>query len=159
MTDRIRMTTEQIIGLILALVIMGIGALGSLLPGFPGAALLLLSVAAHKLWFGDTGVHWWIMVLLVLLTVFSMVVEYLATMAGARNLGRADGDELVPSAGHWEGWSLAFSLVALAAWWVLLSARWSGPRCWNVRPPAHGRKLGAQVWERPLGCWPGPSAK
>lgn len=81
------MTTEQIIGLGLALLIMGIGALGALLPGVPSTSLLLLAVVAHKLWFGDAGVHWWIMALLVLLTVFSILLEYLATMAGARQFG------------------------------------------------------------------------
>jgi uncharacterized protein YqgC (DUF456 family) len=81
------MTTEQIIGLILALLIMGIGALGSLLPGLPSTTLVLLAAVAHKLWFGDAGVHWSIMVLLVLLTAFSMVLDYLATVAGARQFG------------------------------------------------------------------------
>src|ERR1035437_3328898 len=81
------MTTEQIIGLILALLIMGIGALGSLLPGLPSTPLVLLAAVAHKLWFGDAGVHSTIMVLLVLLTAFSMVLDYLATVAGARQFG------------------------------------------------------------------------
>jgi uncharacterized protein YqgC (DUF456 family) len=81
------MTTEQIIGLILALLIMGISALSSLLPGVPSTPLVLLAAVAHKLWFGDAGVHWSIMVLLVLLTAFSMVLDYLATVAGARQFG------------------------------------------------------------------------
>lgn len=81
------MTTEQIIGLILALLVMGIGALGSLLPGLPSTPLVLLAAVAHKLWFGDTGVHGWIMVLFVLLTGFSMVLDYLATMVGSRQFG------------------------------------------------------------------------
>lgn len=81
------MTTEQIIGLILALLIMGIGALGSLLPGLPSTPLVLLAAVAHKLWFGDAGVHWWIMMLLVLLTAGSMAMDYLATMVGARQFG------------------------------------------------------------------------
>lgn len=51
------MTTEQIIGLILALLIMSIGALGALLPGLPSTPLVLLAAVAHKLWFGATGVH------------------------------------------------------------------------------------------------------
>ena len=81
------MATEQIIGLVLALLIMGIGTLGSWLPGLPSTPLVLLAAVAHKLWFGDAGVHWWIMVLLVLLTVFSMVLDYLAAIAGAKQFG------------------------------------------------------------------------
>ena len=81
------MATEQIIGLILSLLIMGIGTLGSLLPGIPSTPLVLLAAVAHKLWFGDAGVHWWIMVLLVLLTVFSMALDYVAAIAGAKQFG------------------------------------------------------------------------
>ena len=100
------MTTEQIIGLILALLIMGIGALGSLLPGLPSTPLVLLAAVAHKLWFGDAGVHWSIMVLLVLLTAFSMVLDYLATVVGARQFGASRRAALAPSGnggrgGHW----------------------------------------------------------
>jgi uncharacterized protein YqgC (DUF456 family) len=81
------MTTEQIIGLFLALLIMGLGALGSLLHVWPSTTLVLLAAIAHKLWFGAAGVHGWIMALLVLLTVFSMALDYLATMVGARQFG------------------------------------------------------------------------
>jgi uncharacterized protein len=81
------MTTEQIIGLILALLIMGIGTLRSILPGMPSTSLMLLAAVAHKLWFGDAGVHWWIMVLLVLLTAFSMALDYLGPIAGAKQFG------------------------------------------------------------------------
>jgi len=81
------MATEQIIGLILSLLIMGIGTLGSLLPGIPSTPLVLLAAVAHKLWFGDAGVHWWIMVLLVLLTGFSLALDYLAAIAGAKQFG------------------------------------------------------------------------
>jgi uncharacterized protein YqgC (DUF456 family) len=81
------MTTEQIIGLMLALLIMGIGALGALLHTWPSTTMVLLAAVAHKLWFGHTGVHGWIMVLFVLLTGFSMVFDYLATMVGARQFG------------------------------------------------------------------------
>jgi uncharacterized protein YqgC (DUF456 family) len=81
------MTTEQIIGLTLALLIMGIGALGSLLQIWPGTTLVLLAAIVHKLWFGATGVHGWIMALLVLLVLFSIALDYLATMIGARKFG------------------------------------------------------------------------
>jgi uncharacterized protein YqgC (DUF456 family) len=81
------MTTEQIIGLLLTLLIMCIGALGSLLHTWPSTTLVLLAAVGHKLWFGDTGVHGWIMVLFVLLTGFSMALDYLATMVGARQFG------------------------------------------------------------------------
>lgn len=81
------MSWEQIIGLLLALLVMGVGALGCLIPGLPGTPLVLAAAVGHKLWFGDTGVHWWVMVLLVLLTALALVLDYLATVVGARKMG------------------------------------------------------------------------
>jgi len=80
-------TTEQIIGLILALVIMGVGIAGSILPGLPGTPLVLIGAIAHKLYFGPTGVVWWVMGILVFITVVSLVVDYLASVYGAKRMG------------------------------------------------------------------------
>ena len=81
------MTTEQIIGLVLALIIMSVGVAGSILPGVPSTPLVLIAAIAHKLYFGAAGVGWLIMSLLVGLTVLSVLMDYLATLAGARKLG------------------------------------------------------------------------
>ena len=81
------MTTEQIIGLVLALVIMSVGVAGSILPGLPSTPLVLIAAIGHKLYFGETGVGWLVMTLLVGLTLLSILMDYLATLAGARKLG------------------------------------------------------------------------
>lgn len=81
------MTAEQIIGLIIALLIMGVGVAGAILPGLPSTPLVLLAAIGHKLYFGDTGTGWLVMTLLACLTLLSLVMDYLATSYGAKKLG------------------------------------------------------------------------
>ena len=81
------MTTEQIIGLILALLLMVVGVAGSILPGLPSTPLVLLGAIAHKLYFGPTGVAWWVMTILALITVISLIVDYVASVYGAKRMG------------------------------------------------------------------------
>jgi uncharacterized protein YqgC (DUF456 family) len=80
-------TTEQIIGLILALLLMVVGVAGSILPGLPSTPLVLLGAIAHKLYFGPTGVAWWVMTILALITVVSLIVDYVASVYGAKRMG------------------------------------------------------------------------
>jgi uncharacterized protein YqgC (DUF456 family) len=81
------MTTEQIIGLILALLVMCVGLAGSILPGLPSTPLVLIGAIGHKLYFGPTGAAWWVLAALTALTVLSMVMDYLASVYGAKRLG------------------------------------------------------------------------
>jgi len=81
------MTTEQIIGLILALLVMCVGLAGSILPGLPSTPLVLIGAIGHKLYFGPTGATWWVLVVLAAMTVVSLVMDYLASVYGAKKLG------------------------------------------------------------------------
>ena len=81
------MTTEQIIGLILALLVMFVGLAGSILPGLPSTPLVLIGAIGHKLYFGPTGAAWWVLVVLAAMTVVSLVMDYLASVYGAKKLG------------------------------------------------------------------------
>jgi len=80
-------SVEQLIGLLLALAIMSIGVLGCLLPGIPGTPLALAAVVAHKLYFGETSVQWWVLAVLVLMTAMAVGLDYLAALVGAKKLG------------------------------------------------------------------------
>jgi uncharacterized protein len=80
-------TAEQIIGLSLALLIMAVGLLGSVLPVLPGVPVVLGAAVLHKLYFGSNGASWWLMALLVILTLLALGLDYLATSIGARKLG------------------------------------------------------------------------
>ena len=81
------MSVEQAIGLAIALVIMFIGLAGSILPGIPSTPLVLAGAVAHKLYFGPAGPAWWVLVILSLITVLSLVMDYLTTVFGAKKFG------------------------------------------------------------------------
>ena len=81
------MSALEITGLIIALCIMLLGVAGSLLPGLPSTPLVLLGAIGHKLIFRDTGVGWVAMAALVLLTALSLVMDYVASVLGAKRLG------------------------------------------------------------------------
>ncbi len=81
------MTTEQIVGLALALLVMGVGLAGSILPLLPGSPLILAAAIGHRLYFGDSSVGWVAMVLLVVLALASVAMDYVAGMLGAKKLG------------------------------------------------------------------------
>jgi len=81
------MTVEQIVGLVLALLIMLIGVAGCVLPGIPGTPLVLIGAIAHRLYFGGASVNLWVLAILLVLTLFSIGVDYLASTLGAKKLG------------------------------------------------------------------------
>ena len=81
------MTTEQIIGLILALLVMCVGLAGSILPGLPSTPLVLAGAVGHKLYFGPTGAAWWVLAVLGAFTAVSLVMDYAASVYGAKKLG------------------------------------------------------------------------
>jgi len=80
-------TALEIVGFILALLVMGVGVVGCVLPGLPGTPLVLAAVVIHKLLFGPAGAAWWVLVMLTGLTGLSLVVDYLASVYGAKRLG------------------------------------------------------------------------
>lgn len=82
------MTVEQILVLTIALLIMLIGVAGCILPAIPGTPLVLIGAVAHRLYFGAAAsVDLWVLAILVLLTLFSIGVDYLASTLGAKKLG------------------------------------------------------------------------
>jgi uncharacterized protein YqgC (DUF456 family) len=80
-------TTLQIIGLTIAMFLMSVGIVGSVLPGLPSTPIVFLAAMAHKLYFGEAGAAWWVIILLALLMVASLAVDYAASVLGAKKLG------------------------------------------------------------------------
>jgi hypothetical protein len=78
---------EQIIGLTLALLVMLVGVAGSVLPGVPSTPLVLVAAVGHRVYFGDHGASTLVLVLIGLLMALALVLDYLATVLGARKLG------------------------------------------------------------------------
>ena len=66
---------------------MCFGTAGSILPGIPGTPLVVLAAIAHRLYFGAASASNTVLAIIVLLMVLSLVMDYLASMAGAKKLG------------------------------------------------------------------------
>jgi len=81
------MSAEQIVGLALAMIVMFVGLAGSILPGLPSTPIVLAAAIAHRLYFKETGPGNIVMILLVLMVALSLVMDYLATMYGAKKMG------------------------------------------------------------------------
>ncbi len=81
------MTTEEIIGLSLTLLVMLAGLVGSLLPVLPGTPLVLVAAIGHRLYFGATSASNLVLGILVALTLVSLVFDFLAGMLGAKKFG------------------------------------------------------------------------
>ena len=83
----VNVTTEQIIGLALALVLMSAGLVGSILPGIPSTPLVLGAALAHRIYFGEFGPAVWVLVVLALLAAASLAIDYAASLIGAKKMG------------------------------------------------------------------------
>lgn len=81
------MTTEQAIGLGVAMLLMCVGVLGSLLPALPSTPIVLGAAVLHRLYFGPASASWLVLGLMVGLTLFALLLDYLATVYGAKRLG------------------------------------------------------------------------
>lgn len=80
-------TTVEIIGFAVTLLVMVLGLVGAVLPGLPGTPVLFFAALVHRLVFPESGAPWLVVVALGLLAVLSLAVDYVATMYGARKLG------------------------------------------------------------------------
>jgi len=81
------MSTEQVLGLSICLVVMFIGLAGSILPGIPSTPVVMAAAVGHKLYFGSTGPAWWVLLILGIITALSLVMDYLTTVYGAKKMG------------------------------------------------------------------------
>jgi uncharacterized protein YqgC (DUF456 family) len=81
------MNGPEILGFALAVLVMGVGLIGTVVPGIPGAPLILVAAVGHKIYFRDAGASYFALGVLALLTVLSLVLDFLGTMFGAKKLG------------------------------------------------------------------------
>lgn len=81
------MTTVEIIGLSLALLVMLIGLVGSIVPGLPGTPLMLVAAIGHRLYFGAASASNLVLGILFGLTIVSVVFDFLAGVLGAKKFG------------------------------------------------------------------------
>lgn len=81
------MTTQEIIGLSVTLVVMLMAFGVSIIPGFPGPPIVLVAATGHRLWFGQHGVSGLMLLCLGILTLASIILDYFATLYGAKKFG------------------------------------------------------------------------
>jgi len=81
------MTTLEIIGLGLAMLVMLAGLIGSLVPGFPGTPLVFGAAVVHRLCFGAAGVSNLVLVILFALALAALLFDLLAGLFGANKFG------------------------------------------------------------------------
>jgi len=77
----------QVAIITLTAVLMFLGLVGSILPLLPGSPLILLGAFIYA-WYTDfTSVTWGTLGILVILTLLSQALEYLASLLGAKKFG------------------------------------------------------------------------
>ena len=66
---------------------MSVGVAGSVLPGIPSTPLVVLAAIGHRLYFGAASLSNWALAILVALMLVSLIMDYVASMVGAKKLG------------------------------------------------------------------------
>ena len=66
---------------------MVVGAIGSLVPAIPSTPIVFLAALGHKIYFGDNSISYLVLAILGMITLFSVVMDYIASLVGARKLG------------------------------------------------------------------------
>jgi uncharacterized protein YqgC (DUF456 family) len=125
------MTAEQMLGFIVALVLMGAGLIGSIVPGLPGTPLVLLAAIGHRLYFGQASASTSVLVILVLLTLASLGIDYLASMLGAKKLGATWRGILGAMAGAFLGIFFGLPGIILGPFLGALAFEMAGGREFN----------------------------
>jgi uncharacterized protein YqgC (DUF456 family) len=78
---------EQSLIIVITVLLFSAGLIGSVLPMLPGSPLILLGAFIYA-WYTDfTVITWGVLLVLFALTLLSQMVEYLATIIGAKKYG------------------------------------------------------------------------
>lgn len=81
------MDSFQIIILIISLLTMFGGLFGVILPAIPGTPLILLGVCVYAVCDGFESISWFLLLIFVILTIISIVLDYLGGIIGAKKFG------------------------------------------------------------------------
>ena len=81
------MNFEEIIGLTITLLVMLVGLAGSIVPVLPGPPLVLIAALGHKLWFGQHSASGLVLICLTTLTLAALLMDYFASVYGAKRFG------------------------------------------------------------------------
>ncbi len=78
---------EQFFFITITIILMAVGLAGSVLPMLPGAPLIFLGAFIYAWYTNFAVVTWGILILLLALMLLSQLLEYLASMMGAKKFG------------------------------------------------------------------------
>lgn len=81
------MSLTEWMALLVVLLVMGVGVIGSFIPGIPGPPLVLAAGILHRLMFGEASASITVLIVMTVLMVFSLALDYVAALVGARKLG------------------------------------------------------------------------
>ena len=81
------MTTTEILGLSITLLVMMAGFIGSIVPLLPGPPLVLIAALGHWLWFRPHSASPSVLLLLTLLTAAALAMDHFASVYGAKRFG------------------------------------------------------------------------
>jgi len=111
---------------------MSVGVAGSILPGLPSTPVVLVAAIAHKLYFGPTGAAWWVLVILSVFTALSLVVDYVASVYGAKRLGATWRGAVGAIVGGLIGLFFSLPGVLLGPFVGAFLFEWAGGREWKA---------------------------
>lgn len=81
------MTVPELSGFSIALLVMFVGLLGTLVPGIPGAPLVMIAAVGHKLYFADQSASYLALAIMLFFMILSLVLDFLGSVVGAQKLG------------------------------------------------------------------------
>jgi hypothetical protein len=71
-----------------AVVVMAVGLIGTVLPIVPGTTIIVAAAVGHRLIVGaEQGMNWWMIAVLVALTLVSYAIDFAAGYVGAKYFG------------------------------------------------------------------------
>lgn len=73
---------------VVAVILFAIGLIGTVLPVFPGAIIILAGAILHRVMLGpEKSIGWWTITALILLTLVAYGLDFLSGYFGARYFG------------------------------------------------------------------------
>ena len=131
------MISKQIIGLALALFVMGVGCLGSILPALPSTPLVLIAAIGHKLYFPAASLGAVALTMLVLITALALVLAHLWFPWKGMFVLIPEPENIFAVLSAAEGWKLyaaSHLFLAINASTMMTLAFMFG--CFNMKPAA-----------------------
>lgn len=125
------MSMEEMAGWLIAGLVMLVGLIGTFVPGIPGAPLILAAAVGHKIYFGDKSASYLALALLVMLTLLSLLLDFLGSVLGAKKMGATWRGVLGASIGALVG--IFFSLPGLIIGPIVgaIAFEMAGGRAWK----------------------------